>query len=111
MWRKRVARLQRSGKSIRAFATEIGVNANTLAGWKVKLAQGQPSKKSKRRQKQKAQGLSFVDITGALSPQVETDGGEFGRFELLLANGMTVRMPAQFETTGLQRLLDVVEGR
>ncbi len=38
MWTKRVERLADSGLTAKEFATEIGVNANTLAGWKWRLS-------------------------------------------------------------------------
>jgi transposase-like protein len=40
VWAKRVERLADSGLSAKEFAAEIGVNANTLAGWKWRLRAG-----------------------------------------------------------------------
>ena len=47
MWAKRVERLADSGLTAKEFATEIGVNANTLAGWRWRLGcrgGGEPGK-------------------------------------------------------------------
>ena len=38
VWAKRVERLADSGLTAKEFAAEIGVNANTLAGWRWRLA-------------------------------------------------------------------------
>ena len=43
VWAKRVEQLADSGLTAKEFAAEIGVNANTLAGWKWRLSSRQCS--------------------------------------------------------------------
>ncbi len=54
MWAKRVERLADSGLTAKEFAAEIGVNANTLAGWKWRLGPHHGSGEARREQARKS---------------------------------------------------------
>ena len=111
IWAKRVERWRDSGLSVKEFARELGVNHNTLAGWRYRLRveEAQSSATSKhadestprsgaRSDERKA--IEFVELVRA--PAAEQ------RFEIVAASGWTVRVPAQFDGEALGRLLAIV---
>ena len=64
IWKKRVEGWRASGESCKAYAARIGVNPNTLAGWRWKLKPRSPGTKA-------ANGaavgeLGFVEVTEQL---------------------------------------------
>jgi hypothetical protein len=88
--------------TLREFAAARGVNFNTLAGWRWRLAQeGQES--AAEAAPPAPERIALVEVAGV------TLGGE--RFEVTLASGATVRVPGTFDARALRRLLDVLEGR
>jgi transposase-like protein len=111
VWAKRVERLADSGLTAKEFAAEIGVNANTLAGWRWRMrSQGAAADPAP----------AFVEIVGPREGDVPTApdqvrptevhrGGEL--LELVLRGGHRVRVPAQFDPAALRRLVDALETR
>ena len=111
IWLKRVERWRDSGLSVKEFARELGVNHNTLAGWRYRLGveelaratrkhAGESSPRSSATSDEK-KAIEFVELVRA-SPTEQ-------RFEVVAANGWTVRVPAQFDGEALGRLLAIVE--
>ena len=109
VWAKRVERWRDSGLSAAEFAAEVGVNENSLRHW------GWRMKAEKRSTKPKAattvEPVQWVEVIAATKeqeppPSPPTTPGE--KLELVLASGMTVRVPAAFEAEALRRLLAVV---
>ena len=112
IWAERVERWRDSGLSVKEFARELGVNYNTLAGWRYRLRaeaaaasaagkrEGGSSPRSVARANV-AKALQFVELVRP--PAVEQ------RFEVVTAGGWTVRVPAQFDGETLERLLSIVE--
>jgi transposase-like protein len=114
VWAKRVERLADSGLTLKEFAAEIGVNANTLAGWRWRI------------QRAKGTGtdvaapasppppfLEFVappadEIRSECKPEPECTAEPF---ELVLEDGHRIRVPVRFDPTALRRLVDVLEAR
>lgn len=84
-----------SGQSLRAFARERGLSAWTLYGWRGKLG------RSRRRRRMEAgvenAGFVAVDVVGTAAPASE--------FEVLLADGMRVRVPRDVTTERLVALV------
>ena len=99
-WAKRVELWRRSGRAGGAFAAELGVKESTLRHWKWKLDQwkGQP--------RRPMAGAAFVQVAPVEIPVVEA-GAE--RIEVVLLDGVRIRVPAQFEAATLRRVLDVLE--
>jgi transposase-like protein len=109
-----VERLADSGLTLKEFAAEIGVNANTLAGWRWRI------------QRAKGTGtdvaapasppppfLEFVappadEIRSECKPEPECTAEPF---ELVLEDGHRIRVPVRFDPTALRRLVDVLEAR
>ncbi len=97
---------QGSGLTAQEFASQLGVNANTLANWRYKL-------KRERRAAEEAktggggEPVAFVEITDQLGVAASKED----RLEVVLAGGRVVRVPPAFDAATLRRLVDVLEGR
>ena len=105
IWKKRVEGWRASGESCKAYAARIGVNPNTLAGWRWKLKPRSPETKA-------ANGaavgeLGFVEVTEQLVTALAKEAGvielEFG--------GAMVRLRGHIDAAALAKVLTVLEGR
>ena len=109
-WSKRVERWRDSGLSAKEYAAESGLKASTLSYWKWRLkSEAKPAARStslaKTTARRAPQGrtLSFVEMgSGAIATS---------RFEVDLGHGVVVRMPMDFDSEALGRLLAVLEQR
>src|SRR5689334_10444930 len=110
-WVKRVERWRDSGLTLKEYAAEIGVNANTLAGWRWRLRSDEG-----REARGAPNAPSFVEIIAppdagravavtAPAPQAAEP------FELILSSGRRVRVPVEFDGRALRRLVDALEAR
>ena len=110
VWAKRVERWRDSGLTLKEFATEIGVNANTLAGWRWRLGNEGGGAEASRMPR-------FLEIVApaedrersaapSTMPQLAAEP-----FELILSGGHRVRVPVQFDGPALRRLVDALEVR
>jgi hypothetical protein len=102
-WAKRVERWRASGLTAAEFARRLGVSEKSLRWWKWQL--GQPhdvAPRQAQKAKPPASPLTFVEMTAAVQREP---------FEVVLASGTRVRLPADFDATVLVRLLDVLERR
>ncbi len=100
-WAKRVARLEKSGVSVRTFAAREGLKPGSLSFWKWKLAQREGGRSGGAR----VAALRFVELTTA--PPVPSAAAT--AFEVLLRSGRTVRVPGGFDAAELARLVGVLE--
>jgi hypothetical protein len=98
-WKQHVAACRASGLTTRQFAARIGVNANTLAHWKWRLAAEGESL---------GEPVSFVELGPSIATVV---GGhdDDGRLEVVCRGGRTVRVPRDFDPAALLRLIDALE--
>jgi len=104
-WARHVHRWRRSGLTAREFASSVGINPSTLTYWAWRLgrdAGGRTPRKRSVPSKPKTP-TSFVEILGEAIPD--------GRFELELAGGRRLRIPARFDRSALEQLLAVLEDR
>lgn len=118
VWAKRVARWRESGLTAKEFASEIGVNANTLANWRWKLAQSETARHQETASipqrdtapasnpPASAAPVQFVELVGV----APTRGVVEERIEIVLA-GATVRVPSRFDEGALRRVLCAVAAR
>lgn len=126
-WAKRVERWKQGGLSAEQYAGEIGVNPRTLSYWRWRLGAGArrqvarkspveiakarlhqpPPSQALARPRAAAQSvaLSFIEVSR------EQAGLAADPFEVVLVNGLRVRVPPSFDAGALGRLLDVVERR
>jgi hypothetical protein len=111
VWEKRVARWRESGLTAKEFAGEVGVNANTLAHWAWRLDQagaGPAQGAAQSSSKPKPPAVPFVEVVpAAVADAVKAPDA----LELVLIGGRTVRVPADFDSEALRRLIAVAERR
>lgn len=114
-WAARVARWQASGLTAKAFAAQEGINAGTLSFWKWRLAKeappatpAQPARRKPKASRASAETVRFVEVLPA-PPQREEAAD--APFEVVVAGGRCIRVPACFDEAALARLLAVVEVR
>lgn len=103
IWKKRVKGLEASGLSCRAYAKQIGVNAQTLAGWRWKLRQ-QGSTGARRRAPES--GCELVDVTRQVAAALAK---ETGVIEVEVA-GAVVRVRGEVDGEMLAQVLRAVGG-
>ena len=70
-----------------------GLGASSLKNWKWKLGV---------EARQAASGPGFVEVVAALTPPVSDS------FEVVLVDGVVVRVPSKFDGAALAKLLEVV---
>lgn len=110
VWVKRVGRWRDSGLTLKEFAAEIGVNANTLAGWRWRLGNEGGDAQASRVPRfleivaPAEDGDRSTTPASAMQPAAEP-------FELILSGGQRVRVPVQFDGPALRRLVDALEAR
>lgn len=118
VWAKRVERLADSGLTAKEFAAEIGVNVNTLSGWRWRLGSGGESRSPARSvpaflevvAEPGAGGGSTVSPV-AKQPLAATPAAVAEPLELILRGGHRVRVPVHFDASALRRLVDALEAR
>jgi hypothetical protein len=107
VWVRRVERWRESGLTAGEFAAELGVKAATLAHWKYRLS-AEARKATRDGAAARAETLPFVEVK-AVAPRSEVaQSGGATTFEVVLASGAVLRVPAQFDAGALRRLLDVM---
>jgi len=107
-WSRRVWAWRRSGKTAKEFAAETGLNAKTLLWWSTTLRGERGARRAAgARRGLKPRALERLEQL----PIVELSGGDVsdGRFELELATGRRLRIPAGFDAEALSRLLAVLK--
>jgi hypothetical protein len=117
VWEKRDERWRDSGLSADQFADEVGVNAGNLRAWSYRLS-AERRRAIAKSSALKAEALTWVEVSAPVPDDVSTPKPEpvpaqttiapMERLELVLASGMTVRVPPNFEPEALRRLLAVV---
>ena len=107
IWSQRVDQWRASGLTAREFATGCGVSERSLRWWKWWLSSKGRESSAVRRKPKKATArelspLTFVEMTSG--PQREA-------IEVILASGVRIRIPSDFDTSAMTRLLDILERR
>ena len=116
VWEKRIERWADSGLSAKEFAAEIGVNWNTLAGWKWRLS---GAAKRATAVASAASAPSFVEVVAPLVAGVSevevapvaSSKAAAEPIELILPSGIRVRVPPCFDPTALHHIVDTLEAR
>ena len=110
VWAKRVERLADSGLTLREFAAEIGVNANTLAGWRWRIHRAKGTGTDVAAQPSLPPFLEIVaPPADEVRPECKPEPECAEPFELVLEGGHRIRIPVRFDPTALRRLVDVLE--
>lgn len=108
-WQTRVERWVASGLTAAEFATEIGVNPRTLTYWKWRL--GAAAKAAGRIgggpwTTPRPRFVELVAGPGVVPPPVDVDA-----LEVILADGIRVRVPARFDADVLRRVVTALGAR
>ena len=94
-WREHVARWKSSGLSLKEYAATAGLNGITMRTWARKFESEASSMSNGR--------AGFVEVRApGVSPVNE-------RLELVLRNGVVVRVPTAFDAGALRQLIALVE--
>ena len=113
VWRERVEGLAASGKGLKAYAAELGVNPHTLAGWRWKLRKraaaelAKPMSNSNRTSTMEPASGDFVDVTREVAAALL---GDVGVIEIELGDAR-IRIRGRVESDALAGVLRAVEGR
>lgn len=91
--RSALAAQERSGKSVREFAEEHGLDPQRLWSWRRRVARGDRTT---------FRELIVRPSSSAQAPE------ERSPFEIRLPSGIVIRVPAGFASEALARLLDVL---
>ena len=99
-WRAHVRRWKESGLTRDEFAAQAGLNGGTLAYWKWRLdKEGAPKRTAK-----KSAAPKFIEL-----PPMTGWSPEYAeRIELVLTDGVVVRVPTSFDDESLRRVLGVL---
>ncbi len=90
--------MKASGLTPAVYAAKHGINEASLKWWKWHLGS---KKRAKAHAPASVSPLTFVEMTV----------GRGDTMEIVLASGLTVRVPADFDAVALGRLLDLLEQR
>ena len=112
-WIKRVQRWQDSGLTAKEFASELGIKASTLTHWKWRLEKERregrrPGEEGGAKPVKPARRGSRAAAPPGLI-EVQLPAVQDSCFELELAYGHRLRVPAAFDESALRRLLAVLE--
>ena len=109
-WVKRVARWRDSGLTAKEFAAEMGINANTLAHWSWQLRDQQTPLRATRR-RGKAPEPQFVEVVAPVAAAQVPPAAKVDPLELVLHDGLCLRVPVHFDADALRRVVAVLVGR
>jgi hypothetical protein len=89
-----LAALEQSGKPLRAFAEEHGLDPQRLYIWRRRVAGGD--------------NTTFRELIVRPSSAPSVRDADGTPFEIVLSSGVVVRVPPSFDAAALARLLDVL---
>jgi transposase-like protein len=92
--REVLAALARSGKSVSAFAAEHGLDPQRVYLWRRRFGKAEPT--------------TFQEVIIHRAEHRHEPGPAGAAFELVLASGDVIRIPASFDAAALIRVLDVL---
>ena len=109
IWAKRVERWQDSGLTAKEFAAELDVSPNSLTFWKWKLRQPTDSPRRVRKRvvaKCPDASPNFLQLV----PTSPSSQAPVGHLEVVVASGVVVRVPLDFDEPTLLRLVRALGG-
>ena len=105
VWEKRVRRWVESGLTAAEFASELGINPRTLAYWKWKLRkEGRETTTLAKRCDPIRPETTFIEVT----PPASTWWQATDRLEVVVGDGLVVRVPENFEAETLCRVVQAL---
>jgi transposase len=113
VWAKRVERWKDSGLTAKQFAGELGVSAQSLTFWRWKLRRdgavaegGREAVPARKRRSRAAATPTFVQLVPTACQVPRTS-----MLEIVLANGLAVRLSPQFDEATLLRVVALLGGQ
>jgi hypothetical protein len=103
VWAKRVERWRASDLTAKEFAAEIGVNDRTLTYWKWILGKEAAARPPARRRRGGEDVVKFTEL--AVEPTALMSGSPI---EIVVEQGLVIRVDRQFDEDTLRRVLGVV---
>ena len=120
VWTKRVERWSDSGLTAKEYAAETGLNANTLMHWKWRL--GAEARRRQRATRPIVEAVQFVEVTppaavaktpaipaSVAPPPVAAPVIADESLEVILRDGLRIRVPVQFDPGALRRVVAALE--
>ena len=106
-----VGEYEKSGRTQRVFAREIGIGVSTLQYWLRRKARRRPQSVGRKpRSSGESREVALLEVEVEGLPGVGSVGAE--RYELEWADGMRLRVPRGFGREELRALLELIkEGR
>ncbi len=106
VWTKRIERWRASGLTAEEFASEIGVKANTLRHWSWVLGRKRRGPGDGLARRARPPEVAFVEVATPAP-----GSGSVEPLELVVRDGIRIRVPAAFDADALRRVIAAVEGR
>lgn len=120
VWAKRVERWSDSGLTAKEYAAETGLNANTLTHWKWRL--GAEARRRQRAPRPIVEAVQFVEVTppagvakapgppaSVAPPPAPAPTIIDEPLEVILRDGLRIRVPVQFDPGALRRVVAALE--
>jgi len=116
-WAQRIQRFKDSGLTAKQFAAEMGLNVHTLTHWKWRLSRDARRTEERRSHQTVDIGNAFVEVVGPIvedrpgARALKTSAAAATPFELVLRNGLLLRIPAHFNEASLRQVISLLESR
>jgi len=98
-----VERWKEGGLTAAEFAAEVGINPRTLTYWKWHLGKG--AGRDDRPPKQAPARADFVEVVAPLVAVSAATPEAPEPIEIVLADGLRIRVPVRFDETSLRRVV------
>ena len=109
-WLDRVRDWKAGGLSRREYASSAGINPSTLSWWKWKLSREGEDLTPNRRKAKRSLPASFVELELPEPAEPETSRRPDPAIELVCRETI-IRLPAGFDGSRLEGVLDLLEAR
>ena len=115
VWRERVRRWDASGLRAEQFAAREGCKARTLENWRRRLRSAGSRALSERAPPRQSAKSGFVEVLSSAVMESFTTASAGVKqerpFEITLASGARVTVPARFDGESLRELIALLGGR
>ena len=108
VWTKRVERWRASGLTADEFASEVGIKANTLRHWSWLLDHEERGSRPDAAGRARSREVPFVEV---VTPAAPGSSPSVEPIELVVRDGIRIRVPAVFDADALRRVITAVEAR
>jgi hypothetical protein len=107
VWTKRVERWRASGLTADEFASEVGIKSNTLRHWSWLLDHEKRGSRPDGARGARPREVPFVEVVTPAAPGSRS----VEPIEVVVRDGIRIRVPAAFDADVLRRVIAAVEAR